>query len=148
MCLSRFEFLEKYGLDRYDDFELLKRGRSKLPTDHYRFVDPEFDDDVKFDRRLELAGLRHTLGCGGEDCSRASLPSPGEELRMAPENEKDPEAVAVHRRGGGLVGYIPRYFSQEVFRRMQGGARFECRVCGLTAEKECKYCIEVHVIEL
>lgn len=32
------KILQEYGMKEYDEFELLKRSRAKLPTDSYEFV--------------------------------------------------------------------------------------------------------------
>lgn len=36
--------LQKYGLTKYDEFELLKRSGARLPTDTLSFVDPLQND--------------------------------------------------------------------------------------------------------
>lgn len=35
--------LEKYGLDEYDAYQLLKKSGAKLPIDNLQFIDPILD---------------------------------------------------------------------------------------------------------
>lgn len=39
------KILQKYGMDQFDDFELLRKGGAKLPIDTYEFVDPAGTSD-------------------------------------------------------------------------------------------------------
>ena len=44
------KILEKYGLDEYDDYKLLKRSGARLPIDNLEFIDPilsEEDGSIK-----------------------------------------------------------------------------------------------------
>ena len=40
------EILAKYGLEKYDAFELLKKSGGKLLTDSLEFIDPTFIDET------------------------------------------------------------------------------------------------------
>ena len=37
--------LRKYGLEEFDEFELLKKSGARLPIDTYEFINPIFPDD-------------------------------------------------------------------------------------------------------
>ena len=39
------KILEKYGLDEYDDYKLLKRSGARLPIDNLEFIDPTLSEE-------------------------------------------------------------------------------------------------------
>lgn len=39
------EILQKYGLNEYDEYMLLKRSGARLPIDSLEFIDPILDTD-------------------------------------------------------------------------------------------------------
>lgn len=41
------KILEKYGLEEFDEYKLLKRSGARLPIDNLEFIDPETIDDNK-----------------------------------------------------------------------------------------------------
>jgi len=44
--LSDQKILQKYEMDNYDSFELLRKSGGKLSTDTLEFIDPILSDDV------------------------------------------------------------------------------------------------------
>lgn len=46
------EILSKYGLEKYDAFELLKKSGGKLPTDSMEFIDPIFLENKNIEREF------------------------------------------------------------------------------------------------
>lgn len=46
------KILEKYKLEEYDSYELLKRSGAKLPIDNLQFIDPILDFEDEFKRNF------------------------------------------------------------------------------------------------
>ena len=46
--------MEKYKLEEYDSYELLKRSGAKLPIDNLQFIDPILDFEDEFEKVLGL----------------------------------------------------------------------------------------------
>lgn len=98
-------YLEQFRLpdDRQiSDFALLAYTGAKLPSDGFSLVDPLDADAETCDLLIEIAGFRYY---GGEL-------QPGDPVRFErePENNKDPQAVAVLQANndGYRVGYVNR----------------------------------------
>jgi hypothetical protein len=51
-------------------------------------------------------------------------------LRAEPANPHDPNAVAVHRQDGLMLGYLPRAANEPIARLLAEGTRIEARVVG------------------
>ena len=53
--------MEKYKLEEYDSYELLKRSGAKLPIDNLQFIDPILDFEDEFEKVVgdadTLAGM-------------------------------------------------------------------------------------------
>ena len=63
--------LNKYGLEEYDAYKLLKRSGARLPIDNLEFIDPITDfESGEIVRQFFLAGSRYYLGCEGADCKK------------------------------------------------------------------------------
>lgn len=101
--------LEKYGLEEYDDYMLLKRSGARLPIDNLEFIDPIFSLDINVTRIFYMAGVRHYLNCEGEDCRKAVKITRGDEvfLRKEPDNIYDRNAVQFLDSYGNVLGYMP-----------------------------------------
>ncbi|MFQ9703520.1 MAG: hypothetical protein ACLR0U_17625 [Enterocloster clostridioformis] len=74
------KILEKYKLEEYDSYELLKRSGAKLPIDNLQFIDPILDFEDEFEKKFYVAGVRHYLGCEGEKCTETLLVTRGDEV--------------------------------------------------------------------
>lgn len=107
--------LDKYGLKEYDDYMLLKRSGARLPIDNLEFIDPILNKDESVTRIFYMAGVRHYMGCDGRDCAQAMKVTRGDEvfLRKEPDNDYDRNAVQLLDISGKVLGYIPRYYSEE-----------------------------------
>lgn len=137
--------LKEYELTEYDEFELLKRSGARLPTDTLEFIDPIFDDQEIVDRTFPVAGIRHYLACEGEDCAAVAELSPGVNLILhrEPDNQYDPHAVQIMSEDGVMLGYVPRYYSEAVFKRLEKGMSYTCQVVKHDREKMCGECLKV-----
>lgn len=137
--------LNKYGLDEYDDYMLLKRSGARLPIDNLEFIDPIFDLNQNVTRIFYMAGVRHYLNCNGQDCAQALEVTCGDEvfLRREPENSYDPNAVQVLDVSGKVLGYIPRYYSKGVTELLTQEKRIACHIYNVDRNKNCNECIKV-----
>lgn len=86
-------------MEQYDSYELLKRGGAKLPIDNLQFIDPILNFSQEFKKSFYLAGVRHYLGCNGDNCCEAVKIVPGEEIKFVWEadNLYDKNAVLAFR---------------------------------------------------
>ena len=73
------------------------------------------DDPQLAARGLRVAGVAGAARFHAEELSSGEL-EPGSvlELRRDPENEHDQNAIAVHARDGGQVGWVPRELAEEI----------------------------------
>ncbi len=139
--------LQKYGLDEYDGYELLRKSTGRQPMDTYEFIDPIFPEDETVERDFYLMGIRHHAECRGKMCSNIPILNEGDELSLVQEseNETDPFAVRVTTMDGDMLGYIPRYYSESVSRRLSDKMNYSCIVLEKTEESECETCIKVRL---
>lgn len=138
------KILNKYGMNEYDDYILLKRSGARLPIDSLEFVDPLFDNSRPFQRIFYMAGTRYYLGCEGEDCDKSLDLTRGDEvcLRWEKDNPYDTNAVQVYSISGKLLGYIPRYYSEGVKELLLTG-KMECHIFNVDKNKNCNECVRL-----
>jgi hypothetical protein len=139
--------LSKYGIQNYDEFELLKKSGAKLPIDSMEFVDPIFEDETDVKRVFYLAGVRYYLGCAGETCENAYKLLVGSNLTLVPEptNESDPNAIKVCSHDGSLVGYIPRYFCKGILSLINNSINYFIEILEINKDQHCNECIRVQL---
>ena len=139
--------LQKYGLAEYDEFELLKRSGAKLPTDTLSFIEPIFEEDPVVDRSFYVMGIRHYMLCNGQDCGLASELTPGAELvlQVEPDCEHDPHAVQIRDSDGTLIGYLPRYYSKTISKRLEDGTSYVCLVVEHNHKQPCDECLKIRL---
>lgn len=141
--------LDKYGLDEYDEYMLLKRSGGRLPIDNLEFIDPILNIQEHIKRIFFLAGVRHYLGCQGDKCKDAINVVRGDEifLRKEPDNQYDKNAVQVVDAFGNVLGYIPRYYSKSVSEILESGKKISCHIYNVDKNKNCHECIKA-IMEL
>lgn len=139
------DILKKYGLEKYDEYMLLKRGGARLPIDDLEFIDPILDVDENLTRIFFVAGARHYLECGGIDCLKAVEITRGDEVffKRDLENKYDEYAVQMLGYLGAKIGYVPRYYSKSVSELMEKGKEIECHIYNVDKDKNCNECIKV-----
>lgn len=139
------KILQKYGLEEYEEYNLLKRSGARLPIDNMEFIDPILDLKEPLVRKFFVAGLRHYLPCNGYNCEEVGNISRGDEvfLRREPDNKFDTDAVQLILLSGDLLGYIPRYYSKGVSKILQQGRKVKCHVCYVDKNKNCNECVKV-----
>ncbi len=139
------DILEKYGMENYDEYLLLKRSGARLPIDSLEFIDPMLDVEKNMIRIFYMAGVRHYLDCGGDDCSKAIEATRGDELFLKRdlENKYDKYAIQMLGYSGKVFGYVPRYYSRSVAELLEKGNKIECHIYNVDKNKNCNECIKV-----
>lgn len=140
------DILSKYGLEEFNDYLLLKRSGAQLPIDNLKFIDPLLDEDSgRITRIFDLAGVRHYLGCDGEECYKSVELEVGEELLLVPEieNQYDNNAIKVVTKSDVLIGYIPRFYNKELSELLKKGYKYTCKVYLYEKDNNCEECFKV-----
>ena len=137
--------LQHYGLEEYDEFEILKRSGGRLPIDTYEFIDPIFPEEKEIERSFYIMGIRYKSNCGGEDCNQLPGVHVGDELKFVPEpeNQVDSSAIIVETLSGDYLGYVPRYYNKAILKRLGDGKSYSCVVCEVNRESKCSECVKV-----
>lgn len=138
--------LEKYGLKEFDEYKLLKRSGARLPIDSLEFIDPIFrEHNGKIQRIFYISGVRQYIGCAGDDCDKAIHLNIGDKLVLDPEpsNKFDEYAIKIVDEENNHVGYLPRYYSQDVSEYLVEGRKYRCSVLEVNKDMECSECIKV-----
>lgn len=139
------KILERYGMDSFDSYLMLKKSGGRLPIDRLYFVDPIHETDEAFSKTFYMAGARHYIGCKGEHCDKSLEIETGEKVQfeLEPDNEKDSKAVKVLNSKGQMLGYVPRYYSDSLFDLIQKGRSVKCTVINVDKNKSCDECIKL-----
>lgn len=141
------KILKKYNLEEYDAYELLKRSGAKLPIDNLEFIDPmpnQIESDIK--RYFYIAGVRHWIGCEqGKYCSKSAEVSIGDKfsLELESDNAYDSYAVKILDNKSNIIGYIPRYYSENLTNFIKAGYKYSCEACIVNKDYNCNECIKV-----
>ncbi len=138
--------LSKYGLDVFDDYKLLKRSGARLPIDTLEFIDPILDTyDGEIERVFHIAGIRHYIGCEGENCEEALQLTKGDKLRLKPEpsNPYDKNAIKILDEDDKHIGYLPRYYCESVLEYLKKGSKYTCTVLEMNKDSKCNECVKV-----
>lgn len=140
--------LERYNLKEYDEYELLKKSRGKLPIDNIQFIDPLFVTDEEFEKCFFLAGVRHYLHCDGKNCSNSIDIVRGDELFLQPEpdNKEDECAVKVVNKNCECIGYIPRYYAESYNQILQQKRVARCYVASVNKNNNCDDCVKINIL--
>lgn len=141
------KILKKYGLKEYDSYQLLKMSGAKLPIDNLYFIDPILNFDGEFEKSFFLAGVRHYLGCDGQECIKAMTVTRGDEvfLEHDKENVHDVNAIRVVNENGVVLGYVPRYYTEAFLRFMKEKRILGCHIVNVDMNQSCDECIAVVV---
>lgn len=139
--------LQKYKLHEYDGFELLKQSRGRLPIDSYEFVEPINTEEKNINKDFYVAGVRHVADCAGVECSNFPKLEKGMQLHLSlePDNQYDKNAVSVRISPQRLIGYVPRYYSEDVASVLKAGGTYTCTVLEKSKGKDCHDCVKVNL---
>ena len=137
--------LKKYGLNDYDEYELLRKSGARLPIDTYEFIDPIFPEDETIERDFYIMGIRYNTPCKGKDCSALTKLEIGDYLSFIPEpqNPHDENAIRIETQNGERLGYVPRYYNREILARLRKQMSYSCRVLEINMSENCSECIKV-----
>ena len=140
------KILDKYNLDVYDSFNLLKKTQGKLPIDTIEFIDPIFNSKEEVVRDFFIAGTKHWIKCNkdNENCNFPVDLKIGDRLilKKEPDNKFDQYAVEVFNLENQKLGYIPKFHSEAVTAVIDQDRKFKCVVKNI-AKDNCHDCIEV-----
>ncbi len=128
------EILNSYNLEKNSSkFEILRATRGRLLTDNYEFV-PVFDSNkVEFD----IAGTRHCPDV--QKCKELISINDKLLLELEPENKYDSKAIKVIFSKNGTkyhLGYVPRYYSNELFELLENKIEYSAMIQSLNFESE------------
>ncbi len=139
------KILEKYGLEKYDAYELLKKCGGRLPIDTYEFIRPISPDEKTVQRDFFIMGVRHLAPCGGNNCALLPQIDVGDLLQLnpEPENKADPFAIQVSANRGERLGYIPRYYNRAILERLSNGMTYSCQIIEINRNNNCSECVKV-----
>lgn len=141
--------LKRYGLEKYDAYELLKRSGAKLPIDNLEFIDPLPDEvNENIERCFYIAGTRHYIGCEGKCCDKSVKIEKGDTLNLVLEsdNKYDHNAIMVYDELRNHIGYIPRYYSELLTNFIKKDYDCHCEVYFVNKENNCNECIKAKLI--
>lgn len=143
------KILEKYGLEEYDSYMLLKKCGAKydarLPIDDLEFIDPIFDDKKPVKREFYIAGSRHYMQCDeGKKCVKHYGIKKNDDIELVHEfdNEKDPNAVQM-LYNEECIGYVPRYYAESISKIVDNKRKYTCKVIEVNYNSDCRNCIKV-----
>jgi hypothetical protein len=136
--------LQKYELEEYDEYKLLKRSGAKLPIDNLEFIDPILENDIDFIREFYIQGIRYYNKCQGTDCLKEFSFELNKvlEFELEPNNKHDVNAVKI-MCNDHHIGYVPRYYSESLTKQLKKGNHYECRVIEINKHSNCDECVNV-----
>ena len=121
--------------------------RAKLPIDNLQFIDPILNFSQEFKKSFYLAGVRHYLGCNGDNCCEAVKIVPGEEIKFVWEadNLYDKNAVQVYDQREKLIGYVPRYYAEAFAAFIKEKRVKKGKILCVDKNRNCDECIKIEV---
>ena len=105
-------------MEQYDSYELLKRGGAKLPIDNFAVLLIQFLNFFTgvLKKSFYLAGVRHYLGCNGDNCCEAvKICTLAKKIKIRVGSRlicMIKNAVQVYDQREKLIGYVPRYYAE------------------------------------
>ena len=141
------KILEKYELEDFEEFDLLRKSEGRLPIDTYYFIDPIFPEMDAVQRDFYVMGIRYNTPCKGENCDFLPKVKVGEEVYFEkdPKNAYDPNAVRIVTQNKELLGYVPRYYTVSIMERVDKGISYICKITDINLNQDCSECIKVRL---
>jgi len=100
------------GVSKGDDLEFLRVTGGRVPTDSFEFLQPidACGDQVAQDisLRFPVAGWRYYAG---ESILAELTPGTPLQLKLAPHNEHDPNAIEIWSNSGHKLGFVPAIYA-------------------------------------
>lgn len=118
-----------------------------MPIDNLQFIDPILNFSQEFKKSFYLAGVRHYLGCNGDNCCEAVKIVPGEEIKFVWEadNLYDKNAVQVYDQREKLIGYVPRYYAEAFAAFIKEKRVKKGKILCVDKNRNCDECIKIEV---
>lgn len=150
------EILKDLGLDENaSKMAILRATRGRLAGDTYSFEQPlNLGNDHHLRSNFFIHGMRHQEL--PDDWSTWIEGQNSLELVQEPENEVDPFAVAIYTKDGKRIGYIPTFYSNDIFSLIEKGLSPTLRVVYLNekshphwwiqVEFDCKIPVQQHIV--
>lgn len=115
------EILINLGLnENAGKMAILRATRGRLASDTYSFEQPlNLDEHNHLRSSFFIHGMRHQEL--PDDWSKWIKEKNSLELVQEPKNEVDPFAVAVYMKNGTRIGYIPTFYSNDIFALIENG---------------------------
>lgn len=139
------DILKKYGMEKYDEYMLLKKSGARLPIDGLEFIDPILDASKNQTRIFFVEGIRYYLNCEENDCLNAGGITRGDEVffKVDLENRNNENAVQITDFLGRALGYVPRYYSRSIVELLQKGSNIKGHVYYVDKSGNCNECVKV-----
>lgn len=140
------KILEKYKIEEYDEYLLLKNSGARLPIDTFEFIDPIFSDEKEVEREFFIAGIRYYIKKCDNQCNFENIQiDVGDDLvlKLEPKNKFDKYAVEIYNKDNVKLGYIPRYYSEQVTLNIKNDKNVVCTVIEFSPNSNCWECIKV-----
>lgn len=136
--------LKRYDLDKFDQYELLKRCGAKLPTDNLEFIDPIPQDLEKNEiiRYFFIVGVRYYMGCKGNLCNNTVEIYERQELRLV-RDDNNKYAIRVYDLENNHIGYVPRYYSKNISNLLEKKYKYNLETYIVNKNSQCDECIKV-----
>lgn len=130
-----------------ESFKTISGQILELPIDNLQFIDPILNFSQEFKKSFYLAGVRHYLGCNGDNCCEAVKIVPGEEIKFVWEadNLYDKNAVQVYDQREKLIGYVPRYYAEAFAAFIKEKRVKKGKILCVDKNRNCDECIKIEV---
>ncbi len=139
------DILKKYGLEEYDEFNLLVKSGGRTPADNLEFISPIDTTANKIIRSFYIAGVSHGEFCLGQ-CDDSCLSEVTDyEIKLCkePDNIHDQYAIKLLVEGK-KIGYIPKYYSKSVTELINNNYKINIFIENINNdEKNCRECVKV-----
>lgn len=137
------DILEKYKLESYNAFELLKRSGAKTSLDTLEFIDPILNlKEKNITREFYIAGTSHCCTKNNEEKIKI-----GDQVtfELEPDNKFDPYAIKM-MINNIFVGYMPNYYTKIVSKYLtqKNSNPYSCVIIDKTGV--CEECLKVRMI--
>ena len=137
------EILKKYNMEKYDEFELLKRTGAKTPLDTLEFIDPILNlKDENIVRDFFIAGTRYN--CKQDYHEKINIED-DVILECDIKNKADKYAVKMIV-DNIFVGFVPKYYSKEITLFLKQNRKYTCKIINKNINiNNCEECLRVRL---
>lgn len=141
------KILKKYGLEEYDEFNLLKRSGGRTPADNLEFVVPIDTSKNIIATEFYVAGVSHCDFCSN-GCPRENLVKLKNVLvkyEKESDNEFDEYAVKL-MVNDRKIGYVPKYYSKSITQLIDNHYAIKLEIVDITnIDSNCRECVKIRL---